>query len=91
MQGVQGTNRGGEVNNRIFSRKMCGGSNCNGSFVKQFVDGDRVLRASTPSRLSLFSCFLPRPAPFALPARAHLSDKERVAWLWAQTRRGRRG
>ena len=48
MQGVQGTNRGEEVNNRIFSRKMCGGSNCNGSFVKQFVDGDRVLRASTP-------------------------------------------
>eukprot|EP01045_Picozoa_sp_COSAG04_P008748 COSAG04_NODE_491_length_13463_cov_5.877432_19_plen_89_part_00 len=69
MQGVQGTNRGEEVNNRIFSRKMCGGSNCNGSFVKQFVDGDRVLRAQRPSRLSLFSCFLLRPALFAVPAR----------------------
>ena len=88
MQGVQGTNRGGEVNNRIFSRKMCGGSNCNGSFVKQFVDGDRVLRASSnahhasPSSPAFCSA---RPSSLSRRAPTSLT---RSVWRGSGRRRG---
>ena len=54
VQQTEGTNNPG-ANNHIFSRKACGGSNCNGSFISQYGGGDhdgvRVLGALHASAL----------------------------------------